>query len=129
MTNEYFFFLDGETPSKKNSRITLKSRKSIPNKKYRDWNKSAVCELKRQWVAQNANPKPIERCEIEMHFVHADKRRRDSDNATSSVFDTLKDAGIIVDDNWTVIPHYNVQNYLNYKKEQAHCRIKITVRA
>lgn len=122
MTEEYFFFLNGETPSKKNSRITLKSGKTIPNKKYRDWNKSAVSELKRQWAKQSQNLKPIEQCVIEIIFIHADKRRRDSDNAVSSIFDTLKDAGILVDDNWTVIPYYIVSNK---KGENSICKIKI----
>ena len=123
---KYYFCLDGETPSKKNSRITLKSGKTIPNKKYRDWNKSSVRILKEQYAKQCAEIKTIEHCEIELIFVHADKRRRDSDNSVSSIFDTLKDAGIIVDDNWNVIPHYDVYNV---KGERPQCKIKITPRA
>lgn len=126
MTEEYFFFLDGETPSKKNSRITLKSGKTIPNKKYREWNKSAVLTLKSQWTAQSKTLKPIEQCTMKIIFIHADKRRRDSDNALSSIFDTLKNAGIIADDNWQVIPYYTVSNE---KGEESKCKIKITPRA
>lgn len=122
MAEEYFFFLDGETPSKKNSRITLKSGKTIPNKKYRDWNKSAVSELKRQWTEQSKTLKPIEQCIIKIIFIHADKRRRDSDNAVSSIFDTLKDTKIIADDNWTVISEFHVRNE---KGDKSICKIQI----
>lgn len=123
MAEEYFFFLDGETPSKKNSRITLKSRKTIPNKKYRNWNKSAMSELRKQWIAQNEHyQKPIEQCVIKIIFIHANKRRRDSDNAVSSIFDTLKDAGIIADDNWTVISEFHVRNE---KGDKSICKIQI----
>ena len=34
-----------ETPSKKNSRITLKNGRTIPNKKYSEWHKKACLLL------------------------------------------------------------------------------------
>ena len=41
---------------------------------------------------------------IEIHFYNKYKRKWDLDNKASSLLDLLKDAGIIKDDNYDVVP-------------------------
>ena len=109
----------GETPSKKNSRITLKNGRTIPSKQYRDWHESAMLQLS----AQCQLDKPIEKCIISMTFYHGDLRRRDSDNGATSVLDLLTDCGIIKDDNWQVVSQLNIKN--EYDKGQPRVLIII----
>lgn len=122
----YDFVIHGETPSKKNSRINTKSGRSFPNKRYTEWHKNAMNELFAEVFNLRNEEKaklPIKQCEIKLTFIHGDLRKRDSDNGTSSIFDTLKDSGIITDDNWQVIKHYEVSNDL--KKNNPCCMIHI----
>ena len=42
--------LTGETPSKKNSRIGLRSGKNIPSKRYQKWKKEKYIELLHQGI-------------------------------------------------------------------------------
>lgn len=116
----YEFIIKGETPSKKNSRIVLKNGLNIPSKKYREWHETAVAQL----LLQKRPEKPIESpVVILLEFVHGDLRRRDSDNGTSSIFDTLTDAGILADDNWQIVKQFTTKN--TYSKNNPECRITI----
>ena len=112
----------GETPSKKNSRINTRSGRSFPSKRYTEWHDDAVTQILRQWDCRN---KPIEKCNISLVFYHGDLRKRDSDNGTSSIFDLLKDVGVIRDDNWMNIPSHHVGN--DYDKKNPRCEIVIEV--
>ena len=118
-----YFTVHGETPAKKNSRITLRNGKSIPSKRYTQWHKDAVFELRRQ-MAEMDRPFPIDTSvSITLIFCHSDNRRRDSDNGTSSIFDTLQDAGILSDDRWQIIRRFKV---LNVKAIAPKCEIEIS---
>lgn len=110
--------ITGETPAKKNSRITLRNGKTIPSRRYQEWHRRAVNELKSQF-----NRGPLD-CDLKINlcFFHSDNRRRDSDNGVSSIFDTLQDAGIITDDRWQIIRTFSVHNY---KASEARCEITI----
>ena len=111
--------LEGEVPAKKNSRVfNTRTHRSFPSSRYLNWHKQAVLDIKQQ-----AKGKTFERCYISLIFCHGDKRRRDSDNGVSSVFDTLVDAGVIPDDNWNVITRHEVSNL--YEKNNACCVITI----
>lgn len=117
----YFFTLAGETPAKKNSRITLKNGMTIPSKNYREWHKAALQEL----ALQTKPESPIDSAvRIQLRFIHGDLRRRDSDNGCSSVLDLLTDAGILADDNWQIVRQIRVQN--EYSKNKAKCEIAIS---
>ena len=98
--------IQGETPSKKNSRITLRNGRTIPSKRYQEWHKLAMLQV----FAQCHIQKPIEKCSISMTFYHGDLRRRDSDNGATSVLDLLTDCEIIKDDNWQVVNQLNIKN-------------------
>lgn len=120
----YLFHIHQETPAKKNSRIiNTKTGRSFPSKKYTEWHNQALTEIKSQ-MAQYSLKAPIsERVEIDLRFIHGDKRRRDSDNGVSSIFDLLVDAGILSDDNYNIIVKHTAYNY--YKKNEPSCLIRI----
>lgn len=121
MTEPICFSISGETPAKKNSRITLPNGRTIPSKRYRDWHSAALFQLEEQWKDMKREMFNGE-IRVYLHFYHADNRRRDSDNGVSSIFDTLQDAGIISDDRWQIIKEFSVKNY---KADFPRCEIKI----
>lgn len=119
------FMIEGETPAKKNSRLTLKNGRTIPGKKFREWHESAMAQIFEQKIRYKASGKvfPVEtKSCVSVIFYHADKRRRDSDNALSSVLDALVDGGIFVDDSWQIVERLEVDNRLDKK---AFCTICI----
>lgn len=115
------FTLIGETPSKKNSRImNTKTKRSFPNPRYVEWHDYAILQTRSQLQGWKA-PNP---CSISVKFIHADKRKRDSDNGLSSILDMLKDNGTIEDDCWEIVRHTETWN--DYEKGNARCEIEIT---
>lgn len=109
--------IPGEIPSKKNSRINTRSGRSFPSKQYQQWHSiAALC---------CAKIKPIlnKQLEISINFIHGTLRRRDSDNAVSSVLDLLVDMKIIQDDNWKIVKRIIVNN--EYQKNNPYCEIQI----
>jgi Holliday junction resolvase RusA-like endonuclease len=123
---EINFEIQGETPSKKNSRINTRSGRSFPNKKYRDWHVLAVGQIVYQKMKMKNVSFPIDRpIRIKMIFTHGDLRRRDSDNGASSILDTLKDSGIIADDNWQIVEELNISN--EFEKNKPSCKICMEV--
>ncbi len=114
------FYLEGEVPAKKNSRINLKCGRSIPSKRYTEWHKYALEQLAIQWKGVAPLEGPVK---VRIRFCHRDLRRRDSDNGTSSILDALTDAGILKDDNWQVVQDLEVFN--GYEKGRAWCTIEI----
>lgn len=121
MIEPIYLCIRGETPAKKNSRITLKNGRTIPSKRYRAWHSAALFQLDEQW--KNKNHDCFEKeIKVNFHFFHGDNRRRDSDNGVSSIFDTLQDAGIISDDRWQIVKEFSVKNS---KSDVPRCEIKI----
>ena len=94
------YVLDGETPSKKNNRIGLRSGKNITSEKYRKWLQAKKIELYRRGILRQPIDKPVK---ISFVFYHKDERTRDTDNQISSILDLLKDAKVIKDDNWKIV--------------------------
>lgn len=119
----YMFSLTGEVPAKKNSRIVLKSGKNIPSENYRKWHGYALASLFCQTVKQKLK-EPLD-CPLSVciKFTHGDKKRRDCDNALSSILDTLTDAGIIKDDNWQIVQNIILEN--DYKEKESGVKITI----
>lgn len=108
------YVLDGETPSKKNNRIGLRSGKNIPSEKYRKWLQAKKIELFRQGILCPPIEKPLT---IEFFFYHTDNRTRDTDNQISSILDLLKDAKVIKDDNWQIVKRISAVALLTQEKE------------
>ena len=116
----YSYTIIGETPAKKNSRITLRNGCTIPSKNFQKWHKIALAELEMQEKPSEPLDCP---CRVFLRFIHGDLRRRDSDNGTSSIMDLLVDAGILYDDNWQIVRQIKVQN--EYIKNEARCEVII----
>lgn len=115
------FIVHGSVPSKKNSKqISVRYGKPFVrcSDKYTQWHAKACEELLMQKKGFTTD-----RCKMILSFYYGDKRKRDADNATSSIFDTLKDVGIITDDNYNIIYKYIVE--ADYDKENPRCEIKI----
>jgi Holliday junction resolvase RusA-like endonuclease len=108
------YVLDGETPSKKNNRIGLRSGKNIPSEKYRKWLQSQKIELYRQGILRQPIDNPVK---ISFVFYHKDERTRDTDNQISSILDLLKDAKVIKDDNWKIVKRISAVALLTKEKE------------
>lgn len=121
MIQPVYLCIQGETPAKKNSRITLPNGRTIPGKRYRLWHSAALFQLEEQWKEKKRDSFEKE-IHVNFHFFHADNRRRDSDNGVSSIFDTLQDAGIIADDRWQIVKEFNVKNS---KSDNPRCEIEI----
>lgn len=121
MIEPIYLCIRGETPAKKNSRITLTNGRTIPSKRYRAWHSAALFQLEDQWKDKGRTMFENE-IHVNLHFFHEDNRRRDSDNGVSSIFDTLQDAGIISDDRWQIVKEFSVKNA---KATEARCEIEI----
>ena len=120
------FYIDGETPAKKNSRIiNTKTAKCFPSKRFSKWHRSASNIVQYQILRQPPKEElPInQEVKISMTFVHGDLRRRDSDNGTSSILDLLTDCGVLADDNWKIVRELNVKN--DYEKGRPCCKVEI----
>lgn len=120
----YTLILTGETPSKKNSRINTRSGRSFPSQKYTQWHSIAVLEIKKAIAKRKIKPIPKgKQVFLTITFYHGDKRKRDSDNQLTSILDTLVDAGVLLDDNWRIIPHKEI--FDAYDKDNARAIISI----
>lgn len=90
----------GDCPSKKNSRI-LSLRKnrvmSFPGQYYRHWAQDAAKQL--LTVRNFANPRLIT-----LTFHPKSKRKGDLTNKAESILDALVDNGVLLDDNWFLVP-------------------------
>lgn len=113
-------FLTGETPSKKNSRVTdTRTGRTFPNARYRKWENEKINEVRLQYQGE-----PIDGpLNIDMIFYHTNKKVRDCDNPVNSVLDMLKKAGVLKDDRWTLVPLHKVLHKLS---EGEGCEIVIT---
>ena len=116
------FTIQGETPAKKNSRITLPNGRNIPGKRYREWHEAALPQV----LAQLKGTRPLldEPCEVALSFYHGDFRRRDCDNGASSILDLLVDAGVLSDDNWKIVQTLKVANFY----DKGNPRVKVEIR-
>lgn len=116
-------YIDGETPSKKNSRINLKNGRSFPSKRYQQWHEVARLQILAQLRKQNIDSPINEPSRVSITFVHGDLVRRDSDNATSSILDLLMDCKVIEDDNWKIVRELHIIN--GFVKGKSRCKVEI----
>ena len=113
----------GETPSKKNSKVWTRGGKLIPSKQFRAWHDYALFQVTQQIIRDKLEQDIDYPCIVTLKFYHGDKRRRDSDNGTSSILDMLQDCRILHDDCWEIVRVLNVFNF--YEKNAARCEIAI----
>lgn len=99
-------------PSKKNSRLVVGRGRgralNIPSAAYREWHRANLGSVRAQIAAQEIPAAPVE---LRLRVGFADRRRRDLDNALSSVLDLLVDAGVLPDDCWAVVPRIQLEAY------------------
>lgn len=91
--------LVGSIPSKKNSRINLKSGVSIPSAKFNSWQDDALWQVKQQ--TRKRFVKPV-RLEATIYF--GTNVRADLDNRVTSILDMLVEAMVLQDDKWQYVP-------------------------
>ena len=115
------FIIPSNVVSKKNSKqISVRGGKPIVrcSDRYTEWNQFAVMQLRIQ-----AKGKHFTNCKMILKFFYGDRRKRDIDNGVASIFDTLKDAGVIEDDNYTLVPKCYVES--DYDKDNPRAEIYI----
>lgn len=114
--------VNGETPAKKNSKVfNTKTHRLFPSRRYREWHDSAVVQVNNQFALETINFPVF----IILTFYHSDRRRRDSDNGVSSIFDLLVDCRVLSDDDYHIIPGYFVSNvFLGKSPDSPKCTVE-----
>lgn len=116
----YKFVLNGEVPSKKNSKRLTRNGRLIPSERFCTWFNEACVEILKQ-------ERPAEKLRgalfIRFTLIHGNLQKRDSDNQITSVLDLLKDMAIIADDNWQIVRKIEVNNC--YEKNNSKCIVEI----
>lgn len=118
--------IEGNVPSQKNRKIISQNRstgrpflRSAPAVK--EWQASAAVQLQVQWRGLKITGYPISLVVV----VYFDSlRRRDLDNALSSVMDALVAAGIIEDDSVAFVSCISVE-YGGLSRQNPRCEIHI----
>lgn len=118
----------GEVVPKKNSKQIFFNKKTgrrfiTSSERFKQWNETAMLELRRQILPDTVRYSEDNPCKITLVITHGDKRKRDPDNAENSIFDLLKEVGIIQDDNYMVIPIHTTKH--SYCKNNAKVDILI----
>lgn len=107
----------GSTPSKKNSKI-ISCRNNrpclFPSKNYTKWHKDAITQL--------TSKLPIGNKELTLTFFAGDNRKFDLTNKAESIMDTLVDAGLLEDDNYSVVSKLLLV-FGGVEKDKARCEI------
>lgn len=111
--------LEGNVPSKKNSRVRTRSGSSIPSKAFTQWQESALWQVKQQTRARFFTPVSVE---VTIYFPT--QVRADLDNRLTSILDMLVEALIIRDDKWQDVPSLSARAV--YRKGQGGADVTIT---
>lgn len=111
--------LEGNTPSKKNSRINRGDGVSFPSKKYIHWQADAIKQVRLQ--TRHRFFKPVK---VEVVIYFGTRIRADLDNRLTSILDMLVEALILRDDKWQDVPYMTVQ--AEYRKSEPGASIQLT---
>jgi len=111
--------LEGNIPSKKNSRVNLRSGVSLPNKKFVQWQNDAIRQVRIQ--SRERFYKPVQ---IEVIIYFATLAKADLDNRVTSILDMLVEALVLRDDKWQDVPLMKLQ--AEHRPRQAGAFIRIT---
>jgi Holliday junction resolvase RusA-like endonuclease len=96
--------LEGNVPSKKNSRVRTRSGSSIPSRAFYDWQKSALLQVKTQTRARG-----LTNVSVEVIIYFGTNVRADLDNRLTSILDMLVEGLVLRDDKWQDVPLLQVQ--------------------
>lgn len=108
----------GNTPSKKNSKIiSCRGNRPclFPSAKYTEWHKDALLQL----IGKGKITSP----KLNLTFFASDNRKFDLTNKAESIMDTLVDAELITDDNYSIISDLHLV-FGGVEKGQARCEIE-----
>lgn len=111
--------LEGNVPSKKNSRINRGDGVSFPSKKFVQWQDDALIQVRRQ--TRQRFYKPVA---LELIIYFGTMTRADLDNRMTSILDMLVEALVIPDDKWQNVPMMQAQ--AEYRKGQPGAFIRLT---
>jgi Holliday junction resolvase RusA-like endonuclease len=111
--------LQGNVPSKKNSRVRTRSGASIPSKAFSDWQNSALLQVRTQTRARILKPVALE---VIIYF--GTNVRADLDNRVTSVLDMLVEALVIRDDKWQDVPRISAEAI--YRKGNPGAFVRLT---
>lgn len=118
--------LKGRVPSKKNSlrRIQRGNRIfTVASQQHEDWHKEQIIMLRYQWP-QKLILSEVRHIEIVLYAP--DKRGGDLSNKAEAIMDLLVHAGVILDDNWFVVPQLLLR-FGGVDKENPRALITITI--
>ena len=118
------FFLKSQVPAQKNQKVMAINRRTgkpfpMTSKNVAKWKSDANDLLDLLEIKEIVGP-----VEIDLNFVHKDKRKRDIDNEVSTVLDLLKNRKIIEDDNCFVLKKI-VAQFDGVSKENPGVYVKI----
>ena len=85
--------LEGNVPSKKNSRVHTRSGASVPNKKFIQWQESALWQVRAQCKQRFLMP-----VRVDAIIYFGTKARADADNRLTSILDMLVEGVVLPDD-------------------------------
>lgn len=111
--------LEGNVPSKKNSRARTATGISVPNNKFVQWQNDALKQVRMQ--TRQRFYKPV-RVEIIVYF--GTMARADLDNRVTSILDMLVEALVLLDDKWQSVPQIEAQ--AEYRKREPGAFIRVT---
>lgn len=111
--------LEGNVPSKKNSRVHTRAGVSLPNKRFYDWQDSALQQVRLQTRERFFNP-----VSVEVIIYFGTKGRADLDNRLTSILDMLVEGVVLRDDKWQDVPRMAVQ--AEYRKREPGAFVRIT---
>ncbi len=111
--------LDGNVPSKKNSRVRTRSGSSIPSRAFYDWQNDALKQVRVQ-----TRERGMTNVAIEVIIYFGTNARADLDNRLTSILDMLVEAIVLRDDKWQDVPQLACQ--AEYRKGAPGAFVRIT---
>lgn len=117
---EHEFVISGRIPSKKNSRISTRSGRSFPSRKYTDWHQETALMLRH--LANQGIDYPVA---VHYYFYLPDNRRTDLSNKIESINDLLVDINFIEDDNVKFITQLHVY-YMGVDRKDPRCEVAVS---
>lgn len=130
MNNALHFLIIGNPVTKKNSQQIMMNPKTkrpfiMPSSKYKKYERDAVGQLLLQIVKTDIT-EPIDYpVNVKCLFFMETKRKCDASNLIESIDDILVKAGILADDNYTILAMHDGTRVL-VDKTYPRCEITIT---
>lgn len=111
--------LEGNVPSKKNSRARTRTGVSIPNKRFVQWQESALWQVRAQTRERFIVP-----VQVDVVVYFGTKARADADNRLTSILDMLVEGLVLQDDSYQLDPSSRVIGVYRKGEPGAFVRIR-----